>query len=96
MPKGVPNKRYTPEFKVMVIETMRKEGLSCCEAARQFEMSSDTRIASWERSYLTEEVEGFRVERRVEAAKAVRQNGNRRQRKIYVEKYSGYERRMHT
>ena len=25
MPKGVPNKRYTPEFKRMVVETMEKE-----------------------------------------------------------------------
>ena len=24
MPKGVPNKRYTPEFKRMVVETMKK------------------------------------------------------------------------
>ena len=28
MPKGVPNKRYTPEFKKMVVETMKKEHLS--------------------------------------------------------------------
>ena len=25
MPKGVPNKRYTPEFKKLVIETMQEE-----------------------------------------------------------------------
>ena len=25
MPKGVPNKRYTPEFKKPVVETMQKE-----------------------------------------------------------------------
>lgn len=28
MPKGKPNKRYTPEFKIMVEETMWKEKLS--------------------------------------------------------------------
>ena len=28
MPKGVPNKRYAPEFKRMVVETMKKEQLS--------------------------------------------------------------------
>ena len=28
MPKGVPNKQYTPEFKRMVVETMKKEHLS--------------------------------------------------------------------
>ena len=27
MPKGVPNKRYTPEFKKLVVETMQKENL---------------------------------------------------------------------
>ena len=31
MPKGVPNKRYTPEFKKLVIETMREEKLSYSE-----------------------------------------------------------------
>jgi len=28
MPKGKPNKRYTPEFKIMVVETMHNEKLS--------------------------------------------------------------------
>ena len=28
MPKGVPNKRYTGEFKQMVVETMMQEKLS--------------------------------------------------------------------
>ena len=28
MPKGVPNKQYTPEFKRMVVETMKKGHLS--------------------------------------------------------------------
>ena len=69
MPKGVPNKRYTPEFKALVVETMRKEKLSYCEAARQFEVSSDTRIASWERIYLTEGAEGFQIERRGRGSK---------------------------
>ena len=32
MPKGVPNKRYTPEFKKPVVETMQKEKLSYREA----------------------------------------------------------------
>ena len=63
MPKGVPNKRYTPEFKVMVVETMQKDGLSYREAERQFELPSG-RSASWERIYLTEGPEGLAVERR--------------------------------
>ncbi|WOC32810.1 MULTISPECIES: helix-turn-helix domain-containing protein [Caproicibacterium] len=70
MPKGIPNKRYTPEFKVMVVETMRKEKLSYCEAARQFEVSDSKRIASWERIYLTEGPEGLAIERRGRASAA--------------------------
>ena len=58
MPKGVPNKRYTPEFKKMVIETMMEEKLSYRETARRFGGSSDTRIKDWERIYLTEGAKG--------------------------------------
>ena len=64
MPKGVPNKRYTPEFKKQVIETMLEEKLSYSETARRFEVSSRDRIKSWERIYLTEGPEGLAVERR--------------------------------
>ena len=28
MPKGKPNKKYTPEYKIMVVEKMRNEKLS--------------------------------------------------------------------
>ena len=64
MPKGIPNKGYTGEFKQMVVETMRKEGLSYSEAARQFEICNHDRVASWERIYLEEGPEGLYVERR--------------------------------
>lgn len=64
MPKGVPNKRYTPEFKKLVIETMQQEGLSYAETSRRFEVNSHYRIQDWERIYLTEGPEGFAVERR--------------------------------
>ena len=63
MPKGVPNKRYTPEFKKMVVETMQKERLSNREAERRFGLPNK-RAADWERIYLTEGAEGFSVERR--------------------------------
>ena len=43
MPKG-PYKRYTPEFKALVIETMKKERLSHSETARRFEVNSHCRI----------------------------------------------------
>ena len=64
MPKGVPNKRYTPEFKKLVIETMQKEKLSYSEICRRFDVNSRDQIKSWERIYLEEGPEGFAVERR--------------------------------
>ena len=69
MPKGVPNKRYTPEFKRTVIETMQRKKLSYSETARQFEINSHYRIAEWERVYLTEGPEGFCIERRGRGSK---------------------------
>ena len=69
MPKGVPNKRYTPEFKKLVIETMQKEKLSYSETCRRFEVNSRDRIKSWERIYLEEGPEGFAVERRGRSSK---------------------------
>ena len=69
MPKGIPNKRYRPEFKKLVVETMQKEKLSYRETARRFDVSSDTRIRDWERIYLTEGPEGFSIERRGRGSK---------------------------
>lgn len=69
MPKGIPNKRYTPEFKRHVIESMRAEGLSYSETARQFEVNDHHRIQDWERIYLTEGAEGFGIERRGRGSK---------------------------
>ena len=69
MPNGVPNKRYTGEFKQMVVETMMREKLSYCEAARQFEIPCNKRVASWERIYLTEGPEGLYIERRGRGSK---------------------------
>ena len=64
MPKGQPNKRYTPEFKIKVVETMQNEKLSYREAARQFDINDHHRVADWERIYLEEGKEGFYIERR--------------------------------
>ena len=69
MPKGIPNKRYTPEFKKLVVETMQKEKLSYRETARQFEISGHHRIQDWERIYLSEGPEAFAVERRGRSSK---------------------------
>ncbi len=63
MPKGQPNKRYTPEFKIKVVETMHKEHLSYCEAAREFDVPRSV-MRNWERIYLEEGPEGLAVERR--------------------------------
>ena len=68
MPKGIPNKRYTGEFKQKVVETMQQERLSYKEAAREFEVSSDTVVAKWERIYLEEGPEGLYIERRGRAS----------------------------
>ena len=69
MPKGKPNKRYTPEFKKNVIDTMLEEKLSYSETARRFDVSNHNRIQEWERIYLTEGAEGFAVERRGRGSK---------------------------
>lgn len=71
MPKGVPNKRYTPEFKQEVVETMRREGLSHNEATRRFEINDHNAVAKWERIYLEEGAEGLYVERRGRANSAI-------------------------
>lgn len=68
MPKGVPNKKYTPEFKKHVIETMLEEKLSCSETARRFDVVR-SRITAWECIYLTEGPEGLAVERRGRSSK---------------------------
>ena len=64
MPKGIPNKRYTGEFKQEVVETMMREKLSYREAAKQFDVSNHHRIAAWERIYLEEGAEGLYIEHR--------------------------------
>ena len=70
MPKGVRNKRYTPEFKKLVVKTMQKERISYRETARQFEINDHKRVAAWERIYLEEGPEGFVIERRGRGSKS--------------------------
>ena len=64
MSRGKPNKRYTPEFKKLVVETMMEERLSYSETCRRLEVNSRDQIKSWERIYLEEGPEGLTVERR--------------------------------
>ena len=63
MPRGRSNKRYTPEFKRTVVETMREEHLSIREVMRRFEINDHGIIERWERIYLEEGPEGLAVER---------------------------------
>ena len=64
MPKGIPNKRYTPEFKQLEVETMREEHLSVREVMRRFKINDHGIIERWERIYLEEGPEGLAIERR--------------------------------
>jgi transposase-like protein len=75
MPKGIPNKRYTAEFKKQVVESMMEEKLSYRETARRFEVDGKNQVQSWERIYLTEGLEGLGIERRG-------RRGNRQQTKL--------------
>ena len=69
MSKGKPNKKYTGEFKQMVVEMMHREKLSHKEVERQFEITSHSCVPNWERIYLTEGPEGLYVERRGRGSK---------------------------
>ena len=64
MLRGKPNKRYTPEFKKLVVETMMKEKLGYRETARRFEVRGAQQIINWERIYLAEGPEALAIERR--------------------------------
>ena len=69
MPKGVPNKRYTPEFKRMVVETIEKENQSIRAAMQEFGINDHKIIERWERIYLEEGPEGLSIERRGRSSK---------------------------
>ena len=67
MPKGVSLNRYAPEFKKLVVVTMRNENLSYTETAERFGIRHK-RVQDWERIYLTEGPEGLYIERRGRAS----------------------------
>ena len=68
MSKGVPNKRYTAEFKQMVVEAVREGRMAYNEAERYYDVPHG-RIQKWERIYLTEGPEGLNIERRGRGSK---------------------------
>lgn len=70
MPKGIPNKRYSGEFKQMVVEDIINNKLSYCEVARKYELSNHSIPQRWERIYLEEGAEGLYIERRGRACSA--------------------------
>lgn len=57
------NKKYTAAFKQQVVEDMRNNNLSQGETARKYEVAR-CQVQQWERIYLTEGAEGFKIERR--------------------------------
>ena len=83
MPKGIPQKKYSGEFKIKVVETMRAEHLSCPEAAKRFGVQSKTQVARWERIYLEEGKEALLLERRGRACAA---SGTQKGRKPKLDK----------
>ena len=64
MAKGKPNKKYTPEFKKLVVETMKNERLSIYATMQEFGINDHKIIERWERIYLEDGSEGVAVERR--------------------------------
>ena len=63
-------KKYTPEFKKLVVETMRDEKLSYRETSIRFDINNITTIQRWERIYLEDGLKGLEVERRGRACAA--------------------------
>lgn len=63
MPKGVPEKVYTGEFKQQVVETMQEKKLGYRETAELFGIRHK-RVQDWERIYLEEGPEGLYLNRR--------------------------------
>jgi len=64
MPKGIPNKRYTSEFKLLVVEDMINSNLDYRETINKYNIRSTTQLKRWERIYLEEGSDGLFIERR--------------------------------
>lgn len=56
--------KYTGDFKIKVIETMRKENLTYSETLIRFNIPSHSTILRWEKIYLEEGKEALFEERR--------------------------------
>lgn len=64
MPKGIPNERYSSEFKLLVVEDMINSNLDYQETIIKYNIKSATQLKRWERIYLEEGSEGLFIERR--------------------------------
>lgn len=64
MRRGVPNKKYTGEFKQQVVEDVVRNKLSQREAAEKYGITNKAQVMRWERIYLTEGAEALYKERR--------------------------------
>ena len=93
MLRGKSNKRYTPKFKKLVVETMMKEKLGYRETARRFEVRGAQQIINWERIYLAEGPEALAIERR---GRGDQGSCRKRAKKICWQKFSDCVRRMNT
>lgn len=71
MIKGVPNNRYTPEFKKQVVENMQEEKLGYSETAKRFKIRDHKSIAAWGRIYLEVGSDGFAIECRGRGSKCL-------------------------
>lgn len=64
MPKGIPNKSYSSEFKLLVVEDMINSNLDYQETITKYDIKSRTQLKRWERIYLEEGSDGLFKERR--------------------------------
>lgn len=69
MPKGIPNARYTGDFKCQVVEDIQKNKLSQHQASAKYEVPRSV-IRRWERIYLEEGAQALYEERRGRASAA--------------------------
>ena len=95
MSKGHPNK-YSPEFKIKVIETMHNEGLSHREAAKKFEIPAHDSVAKWNASTLKKAKKDSASNVEDASQQDVPQSLRKKWKKILSQRCSVFGRRMHT
>lgn len=82
MPKGIPNRNHTGEFKQKVVEAIIKDNLSYREAERIYNVVHSV-IMKWERIYFEEGPEVLYIERR---GRATNENAPGKARKKSLDK----------